>query len=73
MPWTLIQGKSNGSIPQKCPWGTHRPIMRQRFLAQSSKRLYVGGLDHKIHAIDADPNLSSLPIDPTTGQGSIIK
>jgi hypothetical protein len=29
--------------------------------------LYVGGFDHKIHAIEADPSLGTLPVDSETG------
>ncbi len=55
--------------PTEMPLG-HSPTYHETTLfgAHHPRRLYVGGLDHKIHAIDADPNLASLPTDPTTGQ-----
>lgn len=55
--------------PTELPLG-HSPTYHETTLfgAVHPKRLYVGGLDHKLYAIDADPNLSTLPIDPATGQ-----
>ena len=55
--------------PTEMPLG-HSPTYHETVLfnADHPKRLYIAGFDHKIHAIDADPVLSSLPIDPTTGQ-----
>jgi len=55
--------------PTEMPLG-HSPTYHETVLFKTDrpKRLYIPGFDHKIHAIDADPNLSSLPIDPTTGQ-----
>ena len=55
--------------PTEMPLG-HSPTYHETTLfgANHPRRLYVGGLDHKIHAIDADPNLASLPTDPATGQ-----
>lgn len=53
--------------PMDMPAG-QSPTYIETSFGTYSKRLYIPGMDHKIHAIDADPNVSTLPSDGTTGQ-----
>jgi len=50
--------------PTELPLG-HSPTVAQ---TPYGSRVYVGGLDHKIHCLDALPDISSLPTDPDTSQ-----
>ncbi|MBN1263037.1 MAG: PQQ-binding-like beta-propeller repeat protein [Candidatus Pacebacteria bacterium] len=54
---------SNGDIAWVYP--TELPLGQSPTVVEG--RLYVGGYDKKVHAIEAKPSLSSLPVDSETG------
>ena len=58
---------ANGSLewvyPTDLPLGQSPTVVT----VNGTSVAYVGGYDHKIHAINANPNISLLPTDPTTG------
>src|SRR3990167_7626050 len=52
----------------KWVYPTELPLGHSPAIDLTTNVLYVGGFDHKLHAIEGNPDINSLPIDTSTGQ-----